>query len=224
MAAGLTHKRWTVQQLICLPLLMDNSIRSGIIGSMAQRLFELSEGQRGELRRAYDTAQDTRYQQRVQAVRLYGEGCSVNDIQSITGCSERSLMRWCEHYRAKGLDGLVSLWRGGNHARLSQAQRAEVIAKVQQYRPDQVLNAEVRVSRGAFWTVSDLRIGVKACYGVTWRSDNSYRTLIGQAGLSLQRTENTYRSRPDDQTIAEFEAGLEKKSPISCKRIPVSLL
>lgn len=187
---------------------------------MAQRLFELSEGQSGELRRAYDSAQDTRYQQRVQAVRLYGEGWAVKDIQEITGCSERSLMRWCEHYQANGWDGLVSLWRGGNNARLSPEQRAEVVANIKQYRPDQLLSGEVRVSRGTFWTVSDLRIGLKAWCEVTWRSDTSYRTLLAEAGLSLQRTENTYRSRPDDPTIAEFEARLEKKSPISAKTIP----
>jgi transposase len=178
---------------------------------MAQRQFELSEGQGGELRRAYDTAQGTRYQQRVQAVRLYGEGWAVTDIQDITGCSERSLMRWCERYRQNGLAGLVSGWRGGNHARLSPEQRAVAVAKIQQYRPDQLLGAEVRVSRGSFWTIRDLRIGLQSWYGVTWRSDNSYRTLLAQAGLSLQRTENTYRSRPDDLTIADFEARLEKK-------------
>jgi putative transposase len=178
---------------------------------MAPRIVDLSEQERGELRRAYEGARDTRFQQRVQAVRLYGEGRAVGDIQGIVGCSERSLLRWCEHYRQPGLDGLVSGWRGGNNARLTPTQRAEVVAKVQQYQPDQRLPSEVRVSRGTFWTLSDLRIGLQRWYGVTWRSDNSYRTLVAQAGLSLQRTENVYRSRPDDLTIAEFEARLEKK-------------
>jgi transposase len=190
---------------------MANSIRSVIIEVMARRTFDLSEQDRGELRRAYDGTRDTRYQQRVQAVRLYGEGWTVSDIQSLVGCSERSLLRWCERYRQHGLVGLVSGWRGGNNARLKPSQRTELLAKVQQYQPDQLLPAEVRVSRGTFWTVSDLRIGVQRWYGVTWRSDNSYRTLLAQAGLSLQRTENTYRSRPDELTIADFEAKLEKK-------------
>jgi transposase len=187
---------------------------------MAQRRFELNEGQRGELRRAYDTASDTRYQQRVQAVRLYGEGWAVKDIQDITGCNARSLLRWCEHYRAEGLGGLDSGWEGGHNACLTPEKRADVVAKLQQYRPDQLLPSEVRVSRGSFWTVSDVRIGLQTWYGVTWRSDNSYRTLLAQAGLSLQRTENTYRSRPSDQAIAEFEARLEKKSPTGYKPIP----
>jgi transposase len=186
---------------------------------MAQRRFELNEGQSGELRRAYDTASDTRYQQRVQAVRLYGEGWAVRDIQDITGCSARSLLRWCEHYREEGLPGLESGWEGGHNAHLTLAQRADVIAKLQPYQPDQILPTALRVSRGTFWPVSDVRIGVQHWYEVTWRSDNSYRTLLAQAGLSLQRPENTYRSRPSDQAIAEFEAQLEKKSPTSCKPI-----
>ena len=85
-----------------------------------------------------------------------------------------------------------------------------MVAKVQQYQPDQVLPSEVRVNRGTFWTVSDMRIGIERWYGVSWRSDNSYRTFLAQAGLSLQRTENSYRSRPDEQTIADIEAELEK--------------
>ncbi len=188
-------------------MLMGNSIRSVIIGGMAYRKFELSEQERGELQRAYDSAEDTRYQQRVQGVRLYGEGRAVSDIQAIVGCSERSLLRWCDTYRQEGVAG----WRGGNNARLTPTQRAEVVAKVQHYQPDQVLTSEGRVSRGTFWTVSDLRIGIERWYGVSWRSANSYRTFLAQAGLSLQRTENTYRSWPDDLTIAHFEARLEKK-------------
>jgi transposase len=106
---------------------------------------------------------------------------------------------------------LESGWQGGNNARLTAIERAEVIAKVKQYPPDQLLPSEVRVSHGAFWTVSDLQIGIQRWYGVTWRSNNSYRTLLAEAGLSLQQTENTYRSRPNDLAIADFEAMLEKK-------------
>jgi putative transposase len=178
---------------------------------MAQRKFELSEEEHRALWRAYENATNTRFQQRVQAVRLYGEGRAVSDIAVIVGCSERSLLRWCEHYRQDGLDGLVSGWRGGNNARLTPTERAEVIAKIKQYQPDQLLPSEARVSRGVFWTVSDLQIGIQHWYGVTWRSNNSYRTVLAEAGLSLQQAENTYRSRPDDLTIANFEAALEKK-------------
>ena len=100
---------------------------------------------------------------------------------------------------------------GGNNAKLTPAQRVEVIERVKTYRPDQLLPAEVRISRGEFWTVSDLQIGVQRWYGVTWRSTNSYRAVLHESRLSVQQVENTYRSRPNDLTVAEFEARLEKK-------------
>ena len=55
---------------------------------MAQRKFELSGQEYRELWRAYENATDTRFQQRVQAGRLYGEGRAVSDIAATVGCSD----------------------------------------------------------------------------------------------------------------------------------------
>lgn len=122
----------------------------------------------------------------------------------------------------EGAEGLRSKRYGNeNAAKLTREQRTEVKDKVHQYQPDQILPSDIRVSRGEFWTVSDLRIAVKRWYGVSYQSDTSYRTLLKECGLSLQRVENQYRSRPDEETIAAFEAELEKKSPTSCKSIPI---
>jgi len=190
---------------------MDNSIKSGIIDHMAKRKFKLTEQQRNELIRAYDQATAPDVQRRVQAVRLYGEGRAVADIRDITGCSERSLRRWCGWYGQGGLARLEDQRAGGNNAKLTPAQRAEVMARLKTYQPDQVLAADVRISRGVFWTVSDLRIGLQQWYGVTWRSATSYRRLLHESRFSLQQVESTYRSRPSDLEVAEFEARLEKK-------------
>jgi transposase len=190
---------------------MDKSIKSGIIGHMAKRDFKLTEEQRIELIRVYDQTTDVALQRRVQAVRLYGEGWSVDDIRDITGCSERSLRRWCGWYEQDGLARLEDQRAGGNNAKLTPEHRAEVIERVKTYQPDQLLPADVRVSRGEFWTVSDLRIGLQRWYGVTWRSATSYRTLLHESRLSVQQVENMYRSRPSETTVADFEAQLEKK-------------
>ena len=58
-------------------ILMDKTIKSGIIGHMAKRTFRLTEQEQIELRQAYEQAEATDVQQRVQAVRWYGEGWSV---------------------------------------------------------------------------------------------------------------------------------------------------
>ena len=132
-------------------------------------------------------------------------------IETLVGCDERSIRKWAQKYRQEGLEGLQSHWQGENALKLSRAQRADLRQRLQQYRPDQVIAPDIRISRGQFWTVSDLHIMVKAWYAVEYRTLDSYRTLLHECGLSFQRTEKVYRSQPDAQTVADFEAGLEKK-------------
>lgn len=178
---------------------------------MAKRTFTLTEQEIKAFQRAEDATQDVRELKRLQAVRLYGTGHPVETIQTITGCSWRALMDWCQAYRAHGLAGLKSHWQGENALKLTRAQRADLKARLDRYQPDQVLPPEVRISHGAFWTVSDLKIVVHQWYGVTYQSDTSYRTLLHECRFSQQQTEPLYRSRPNDQIVADFEAALEKK-------------
>jgi transposase len=178
---------------------------------MADRKFTLTEQEVLDLQRAEDATGDVRALKRLQAVRLYGTGQPVPVIQALVGCSWRALMDWSRVYRARGLAGLQSHWRGDNALKLSRAQRADLKERVNAYRPDQVLSAELRISQGQFWTVSDLKVVVKHWYGVTYHSATSYQTLFHDCCFSQQQTENQYRSRPDALTIADFEAVLEKK-------------
>jgi transposase len=139
----------------------------------------------------------------------------------ITGCGERSLRRWVRKYQDGGEENLKSKRYGNqNSAKLTPEQRAAIKEKLNHYQPRQVLPSDLRVSQGEFWTVSDMRIAVKAWYGVAYQSENSYRTLLKECGFSLQRVEGQYRSRSEEEAIAEFEAELEKKSPTACKSTP----
>jgi len=188
---------------------------------MMKRQFELKEQEIGMLRQMAHDTHEAAERTRLQAVRLYGEGRAVSDIIDIADCGERSVRRWVAQYQMEGVEGLRSKRYGNeNAAKLTREQRAEVKAKVEHYRPDQILPPDIRVSRGEFWTVSDLRIAVKRWYGVSYQSDNSYRSLLKECELSLQRVENQYRSRPNEETVAEFEAKLEKKSPTNCNITP----
>jgi transposase len=190
---------------------MDKSVKNDRIWVMAKRDFQLTRDQSAELWRAYDQADDVNEQKRWQAVRLYGEGRSVSDIQAITGCSEPSLMRWTRRYRQQGIDGLRSPEYGGNRARLTDEQRAEIKTKVHQATPDQLLAAAERRHRIPFWTVEDLVVLVERWYGVRWKSRTSYTTLLHECGLSVQRVNKQYRSRPSASAIADNQAELEKK-------------
>lgn len=178
---------------------------------MAKRNFELTETEKKELRRAERQTGDVRELKRLQAVRLYGEGHSRVEIEATVGCSWRALMDWCQRYKEEGAEGLKSRWQGQNAAKLKKEQRAELKEKLNQYRPDQVIAPEMRTSQGKFWTISDLKIVVTEWYGVSYQSETSYQTLFRQCKFSLQVPESRYRSRPDDLTVADFEAELEKK-------------
>ena len=178
---------------------------------MAKRQFQLSEHEVEQFEQAEAKTRDVHELKRLQAVRLYGSGTERRVIESLVGCDERSIRKWAQKYQQAGLEGLQSHWQGENALKLSREQRADLKLRLHAYRPDQVIVPEVRLSRGQFWTVSDLQIVVQAWYDVVYRTTDSYRTLLHESGLSYQRTEKVYRSQPDAQTVADFEAELEKK-------------
>jgi transposase len=178
---------------------------------MAKRQFHLSEQELAQIEQAEAQTRDAHELRRLQAVRLYGSGTERRTIETLVGCTERSIRKWAQTYQQAGLAGLQSHWQGENALKLSREQRADLKRRLHTYRPDQVIAPDVRISQGQFWTVSDLQIVVKAWYEVEYRTSDSYRTLLHESGLSYQRTAKVYRSRPDAQRVADFEAELEKK-------------
>lgn len=178
---------------------------------MAKRQFQLNEQEINTLRQAEQETRDVRELKRLQAIRLYGSGVAQKNIQDLIGCAERSVRQWSQQYGEQGIEGLKSQWRGDNALKLSREQRANLKQRLNEYRPNQVLPPDVRLSGGQFWTISDLQIAVQHWYGVRYRSQESYRLLLLECGFSYQQAEAVYRSRADEQTIADFEAELEKK-------------
>lgn len=178
---------------------------------MATRKFQLTKDEKERFEQAERQTRDAYELRRLQAVRLYGSGIPTSEIRQFIQAGERRIREWAHKYGQQGLAGLKSGWQGENALKLSREQRADLKQRVQQYRPDQVMSRDERRSRGQFWTVSDLQIMVNAWYEVEYRTLDSYRTLLHECGLSYQRTEKVYRSQPDAQTVADFEAELEKK-------------
>jgi transposase len=178
---------------------------------MAKRQFQLTNEEKEAIEQAERRTRDAYELRRLQAVRLYGSGTPTAEIGQLIGVSDRRIREWTQKYEQHGLDGLKSHWQGENALKLSREQRADLKRRLHVYRPDQVIAPDVRISRGQFWTVSDLQIVVQAWYEVAYRTLDSYRTLLHEGGLSYQRTEKVYRSQPDAQAVADFEAELEKK-------------
>jgi transposase len=177
---------------------------------MAKRQFQLTEGEITAFRQAEEQTRDVRELKRLQAVRLYGTGESVDTIQKLVGCGSASPRQWSIEYRRGGLSALKSHWAVGNAQKLSAEQRQDLFEKLGQYSPEQVIAPDVRVERGIFWTVSDLQIVIERWYGVTYRSPNSYRSLLHASGLSYHKVAKIYRSQPGAVQLADFEAELEK--------------
>jgi transposase len=136
---------------------------------MVRRTFQLSESEIGTFRRRESDSREGAEVKRLQAVRWYGSGRAVADIQDVTGCSESSLRRWARRYRAEGLDGLSAHHAGSayNARKLSVEQGVDLQHRLQSYRPDQVMiPTHLRISQGQFWTVSDLRLMVEQWSGL----------------------------------------------------------
>jgi transposase len=142
---------------------------------------------------------------------VYGSGIATSEIMRVIHASDRRIREWAQKYGQQGLARLKSQWQGENALKLSREQRADLKRRLQAYRPDPVIVPDVRLSRGQFWTVSDLQIVVGVWYQVEYTTLASYRGLLHECGLSYQHTERVYRSQPDGQTVADFEAELEKK-------------
>ena len=177
---------------------------------MAKRKFKLSPTQINELKAAYRQCQDGPAKIRYQAVRLYGTGYAVAEIEEISGCSRPSLMEWCRAYRQYGVAGLVDQRRGGNRAKLTPVEIERIKQRLELYSPAQLWGPADCYGEGQFWTVPDLARLVEQEYQVKYKSDTSYRTLFELCDFSCRRPGSHYRSR-NEMAVLEFEQQVEKK-------------
>ena len=175
---------------------------------MAKRKFNLTETEVNELKAAYQQCRDGPTKIRYQAVRLYGMGYRVTEIEEISGCSRPSLMEWCRAYRQYGVAGLVDQRRGGNHAKLSPVEVEQIKQQLETYTPAQLLGPAACYGTGQFWTVPDLAKLVER--QVKYQSDTSYRSLFKRCDFSCRRPGSHYRFR-NELAVLDFEQQLEKK-------------
>jgi transposase len=177
---------------------------------MAKRKFILSEAEEQGLFRAFLQEKDGPTRTRYLAVRMYGSGHPFGEIQRLTGCSHTSLMEWAQAYCQRGQDGLKDHRLGGNRAKLTAQQQAELAEKLHDYTPTQVLGPQAATSAGQFWTVADLQHVVKDWYGIEYASCSSYTHLFAACGFSYQYPARVFRSHSQEK-VADFEEQVEKK-------------
>ena len=173
---------------------------------MALREFQLNPEQVKDLMQSYIGCKDGPTRTRYQAVRLYGTGYALAEVLDITGCSRLTLMEWCRNYRAGGTSTLADHRVGGNRAKLSPQQLAQLKARLHGYTPADLFGATVA---GQFWTVPDLARAIEQWYGVCYQSPRSYLRCFNLCGFSYQRPAKVYQSRKESQVV-EFEGEIEK--------------
>jgi transposase len=93
-------------------------------------------------------------------------------------------MEWCQAFTQSGLSALVDGRRGGNSAKLTSEQRAEIELRLHQYTPRQLFGLTTATVDGQFWTVEDLQRALKDGYGVEYASRTSYLNLLHACGFS----------------------------------------
>ena len=178
---------------------------------MKHRRFKLTNEEIHVLEVAERETREALALRRLQGVRMYGSGLDMQLVKQVTGAARRTVEDWIKAYRRQGVGGLKPGWQGGNSRKLSIQERAELIHRLQHMSVEQALSQAERVDNGQFWTVEAVKRVVEKWYGVQYRSRESYRLLLVEAGFSFQRPEGIYRSRPSEAVIAEFEADTEKK-------------
>jgi transposase len=177
---------------------------------MRKRQFKLSEQEVKALQGAYHNSDNLLARIRFQAVRLYGQGYRLEEIERICGCSRPSVLEWCRDYRCEGIAGLLDHRQGGNAAKLKPLQLEALQTLLEGYTPAQLFGQANCCGDGVFWTVPDLRRLVQERFGVLYRSDTSYRSLLAKCGLSLQRPGHYYKSRNERKVMA-FEEECQER-------------
>lgn len=178
---------------------------------MKHRQFKLSDDEIEALEAAEQKTREALALRRLQGVRMYGSGLDMKLVKQVTGAARRTVEDWIKAYRAKGIGGLQPGWKGGNSRKLTIDERKTVVKRLQSMSVAEALSQEEQADDGSFWTVEAVKRVVAKWYGVQYRSRESYRLLLVEAGFSFQQPEGIYRSRPSEAVIADFEADTEKK-------------
>ena len=154
---------------------------------MATRKFILTHAEVEEMHSILNQASGDAVYDRLRAVLAYHAGHEIDTITNRYGCSRATLMNWCKLYRQAGVEALVNRHLGGNNARLSQAQLADLTCRLAETTPRDVFNSHTATPDGRRWTVQDLYRAIRLWYGIAYRSPSSYYTLLARLGPKRAR-------------------------------------
>ena len=165
----------------------------------------LSEREKKAIEEAYQTTHKVPEKVCYQALKLLSQGYKRHEVATIIGKSLQALGEWVTTYNRKGLEGLRGKKTTGNHRKLTREQKDQISKILKEKTPEQC------GEEGKFWTVELLKKLVTREYGITYRSDQSYRNLLIQAGFSFHKPGKVHKDQ-NPHMRKRFEQRLKKNS------------
>lgn len=159
---------------------------------MPAERHQLTEAQLSELRTAHSQSEGANIQVRYQALLLYGLGYDRREVLEITGCSAMTLARWWRKFREGGVVAVQRKKSPGRIPHLTAEQVAETKERMHRHTPAQLFGDQADSDTGEFWTWRDVRHALQQWYGVAYKSEVSYRTVMAlcnvpRRGISRRR-------------------------------------
>lgn len=161
---------------------------------MAIRKFYLTKREICELSEAIHQADLCAYRSRLEAVLLYGTGCSVSEITRKCDITRSSLLNWCRDYKKDGVHALEDRRQGGNNSYLETWQYVQLKKKLTAYTPADIFGRNCATADGKYWTVEDVYRAVRTWYQVVYRNRKSYHNLMERLGFQFDPNTRVFRS------------------------------
>ena len=126
---------------------------------------------------------DPRELKRALAVQMSQRGHSYREIRDVLQVSIGFVTHCCQRYEATGVEGLKSKY-WGTQGYLSAQQKQELLEWLNQKEA---------------WTIEEVVDHVEDTYNVIYRSQQSYYTLLKQAGFSWKKSHPVHPERDETQ-------------------------
>jgi transposase len=168
--------------------------------------IHLSEAEAARLEQAFRQASDRKLRDRLQVVRLAQRGRARQDIARDLGVSPRTVQRWLNAFRDRGLDGLAPRKAPGAPAKVPDHLAAEVCRWVIEGPAAQGLDR-------ANWTHAELADHLLKAHGIA-ASRSAVQRFCRKIGVRVYRPTYRYlRGDPAKQAKAREELAELKRGP-----------
>jgi transposase len=168
----------------------------------------LSDPARQQLEETFKNTTDRRLRDRCQAILMADRARPHHHIAADLGVTARTLQRWLNAYRVRGLDGLSMQWAAGRTPSIPATMAPEILAWVKQG------PAGCGLDR-ANWTYAERATYLYQTQGIAV-SETTMRTFCAMHGVRPYRPTYQYlKGDPAQQAVARQELDALKKTRIA---------